>query len=153
MGEDSTPANTTAGTPGHLPDGHPTGVVHPGLENATKGDATFAGKVRLEGTLATRGGYLFVTVFPEGVRMPCYSRKFDLKAKSDEIQMDGDALVVTFLIDENYSLGGLVPGNLVIEANYDPDGIVDTREPERVATSQAVTPDATGIELVLSSGS
>ncbi|MEX1025775.1 MAG: hypothetical protein WD226_11950 [Planctomycetota bacterium] len=132
-----------------LPDGHPTGMTHPGMERAGASTATFTGTVRLEGELAQREGFLFVNVMPEGVRMPCYSRKFTLAEADPAMRMDGDTLVVDFVLDQQYELGGLVSGALVLEAVFDPDGYVDTKEPERVVASVATEAGDEGIELTL----
>ena len=145
----STPPQTPGRALSELPDGHPTGVRHPGLENTTPGDATFSGAVEMKGKMASLGGFLFVNVFPEGLRMPCFSRKFDLTREDPAITVVEGTRVVTFHLDERYALGGLVPGPLVIEAAYDPDGYVDTMEPERKTVQQSVTANASSITLVL----
>ena len=133
-----------------LPDGHPTGMTHPGLANGGAGDTTFTGAVRLEGDLAQRTGFVFVNVKPKGARMPCYSRKFRLDATSDPSITEAEgALLVDFVLDKNYELGGLVDGELVIEAVFDPDGYVDTKEPERVVQVSSVEPGESGIALTL----
>ena len=81
--------------------------------------------------------------------MPSFSRKYDL-SQDGVAQADGDDLVVPFLLDQNFSLGGLVPGmEIICEARFDPDGIVDTREPNMVIEQVATKPNDDAIEIVL----
>ncbi len=111
--------------------------------------ARFAGVVRLQGALAEKkSGFLFVSIKPKGIAMPCYSRKYSLA--DEELEPgEGGERVLRFELDQSHSLGGLVDGELVAEAYFDPDGLVDTKEPEIVRASVATQPDDEGLELVL----
>ena len=104
------------------------------------------GTVRLRGGLAQAGeGFLFVNIKPEGVAMPSYSVKVALSTG----QAEGDEFVVPFEITEANTMGGLVDGiDLVLEACYDSDGFVESKEGQ-VRHSIPVEVDQLGVEIVL----
>lgn len=138
-------------TPGVLPEGHPPldGGTAP-MASAQGEDVRFAGVVRLQGELATRSeGYVFVSIKPAGVRMPSYSRKYSL---ADASPAEDGERVLPFELDRSNLMGGLVPGDLVLEARFDPDGFVESREGVVVATTSAA-PNDTSLEIVLAPGS
>lgn len=120
---------------------------HAGL--GVQASARFAGVVRLQGELAQlKSGFVFVSIKPKGIAMPCYSRKYALADGEVEAGEAGER-VLRFELDQSHSLGGLVPGELVAEAYFDPDGLVETKEPEIVRSSVAAQPDDEGLEIVL----
>ena len=145
------------GQTGGMPAGHPPlgganmPAGHPTMPGATDEDVRFAGVVRLTGPFAEmQEGYLFVSVLPEGVRMPCFSRKYEL---SDAVAgPDGDRLL-SFVLDRNNTMAGLVPGvdKLVLEAWFDPDGSVDTKD-GAVRVTVPIEPGDTDAEVVLGAG-
>jgi len=111
-------------------------------------DPRFAGHIRLRGSLASlEEGFLFASVMPEGVRMPCLSRKIDLSTA--RIERSGNEAIVPFSLDRAHIQGGLVPGELVFQARFDPDGFVDTKEPEVSVATVPVQVGDMGIEIVL----
>jgi len=112
------------GTSTELPEGHPP---IGGRATVDAGDdVRFGGVVRLRGKLASAPeGYVFISVKPEGIRMPAFSRRYALA--DAEPAVDG-VRRLPFDLDKTNMMGGLVPGALVLEARFDPDGIVESRE-------------------------
>lgn len=106
----------------------------------------FAGVVRLSGALAASDeGFVFVSVRPAGGGMPLFSRKYAVADAS--LEESGDRLLA-FELDEAHTMGGVAPGVLELEARFDPDGFVDSRE-GIVTVRVPVEPGATDVEVVL----
>lgn len=140
------PASSSAPQP--LPPNHPPLDAQPPVSGI---DFHVQGVVRLRGDLATRdSGFVFVSVKPQGIVMPSYSRKYAYSDPAITSAADGER-VLTFELDESHLQGGLVPGEHVIEAMFDPDGYVDTKDGV-IRRSMAVKPGDSGIEIVLDPG-
>lgn len=98
--------------------------------------ARFAGQVALRGDLAqAREGSLFVIVRQKGSRMPSLARKYEV---GDPVWIDrGDERVLRFALDEaspEDRMGGTgiaLAGELELEARFDPDGVLETKEGNR----------------------
>ncbi|MEM7309437.1 MAG: hypothetical protein AAF682_22330 [Planctomycetota bacterium] len=88
----------------------------------------FTGTVQLDGDLASRKyGYVFISVKPTDVVMPSYSRKYSFE--DAEVDAPGsEPRLLRFEINESHRMGGLGPGDHVLEAWFDPDGFVETKE-------------------------
>jgi hypothetical protein len=97
--------------------------------------ARFAGQISLRGTLtAAKEGCVFVSVWKKGDVgkphvIPSYSKKYAMNDAG--WASAGDLRVLHFTVDERDNLmGTAVPDGteLVLEARYDPDGNVDTKD-------------------------
>jgi hypothetical protein len=129
--------------------GNPAGS-HPAVPHESPAklpEAHFSGVVRLRGTFASRtDGTVFVSVKPEGLPAPLFTTRY---AVVDAIAESGE-LVIPFELTDANAIGGLVPGPMDIEAYLDPDGIVESKEPEtKIRQRFPVQNGASGIELVL----
>jgi hypothetical protein len=140
-------ASAPAAPAGQLPPGHPPiggGAGPPAARSAA--DLRFSGVVRLRGALAsTQEGYVMVSIKPEGIKMPVFSRKYAL---SEATPGEDGELRLAFQLDQDDMLGMLPPGGLVLEARFDPDGMVESQEGVVVATVP-VTLDESAAEIVL----
>ncbi len=126
-----------------LPPGHPPLDGAPADDGSA--DARFAGTLRLRGELAAqREGFVMLSVKPEGVRMPCYSRKYAVAEASPE---DG-GLRLDFELGPESRMGKIPPGGIVLEARFDPDGMVESKEGVVLAT-MPIQVGATDAEIVL----
>lgn len=115
---------------------------------AASGDLRFAGVVRLTGAMAASDeGFVFVSVKPAGSRTPIVSRKYAVAEAT--LTEDGERLLA-FELDEAHTMSPSAPGALVLEAWFDPDGYVDTRE-GMVTATVPIEPGASDAEVVLGS--
>jgi hypothetical protein len=149
--ESTSPMSARGGTAtGTLPPGHPP--TQPRAADARSQDARFEGVVRLRGALAEReSGFVFVSVMPEGSRMPIYSRKYSLDEPAVGAAEDGER-VLRFELDRRYALSTIPPGQLELNVRFDPDGIVDSKEPEVLDAAVPIEPNRTDVEVVLDPG-
>ena len=137
-----------------LPEGHPPltqeeldGGLGSGASLPSPEDVRFAGVVRLRGDLATReDGFLMISVKPEGIRMPSYSRKYAL-ADAGPVDDAGERLL-RFELDQRNMMGGLLPGELVLEARFDEDGYVETKD-DTVIVTVPTTANDTSAEILM----
>jgi hypothetical protein len=102
------------------------GGAHAGHAHGTG----FGGVAHLTGSLAeVAEGYLMVSVFPAGSRMPILSYKVGIDDPS--VTTEGGKRVFTFTLDESTSqIPAQVPDGvpLEVEVRYDVDGYVDAGE-------------------------
>lgn len=129
---------------GRVPSAHP---ALPDEPPAKLPEAHFSGVVRLRGTFASRtDGTVFVSVKPEGLPAPIFTAGYAVA----EAKADGGELLISFELTDANAIGGLVPGPMDIEAYLDPDGVVESKEPEtKIRQRFPVQNGASGIELVL----
>ena len=121
----------------------PTSTPAPATE-----DVRFAGVVRLRGELADREkGFIFVSIKPDGIPMPAFSRKYSMSDPAVGPKEDGER-VLRFELDRNHSLGGMVPGAINLEAWFDEDGYVDTKD-DGVIKAVPTAANDTSIEVIL----
>ena len=148
------PPITEAQEAAGLPAGHPPlgGEATPmgGAPITGEGPSSFSGTVRLVGELAERSdGYVFMSVKPAGMNLPSFSRRYSL---TESAAADG-ARLLSFELGPEHAMGGLVPGaSHVVEAWFDPDGNVDSKEGgvrASVPLPQVEGDTAAGIEIVL----
>ena len=119
------PKSTTS-----MPEGH---AAHPAVPTDP---ARFAGQIALRGELAqAREGSLFVIVRQKGSRMPSLARKYEV---ADPLWVDrGTERVLRFSLDEaspEDRMGGTgiaLAGEIELEARFDPDGVLETKEGNR----------------------
>jgi hypothetical protein len=111
-----------------LPPGHPSPEAR-----VPSNPARFGGTIALRGTLVqAREGSLFVIVRQKGSRMPALARKYEV---ADPVWTDrGDERVLRFSLDEANAedrmgnTGTTLEGELELEARFDPDGVIETKE-------------------------
>jgi hypothetical protein len=109
---------------------------------------TFQGVVRLQGALAERSdGFVFVSVKPSGTPMPSYSRKYSY-ADAEMSPSAGGERKLTFELNSDHLMGGMGPGEHVLEAWFDLDGFVDTKDGS-VRNTVPVGHGGSGLEVVL----
>ena len=85
------------------------------------------GQVLLEGTLATRpDGYVFISIKPSGQIAPSYSRKYSFM--DPEVDPPGEGRRLRFELSDIHRMDGFSDGDHVLEAWFDTDGFVDTKE-------------------------
>jgi hypothetical protein len=112
-------------------------------------EGSFAGTIRLRGSLATReDGFVFVSVRPGPDGMYCYMRRYSLSDPAHRHDEAGER-VIAFELNKSHTLTGLIDAELVLEAYFDSDGDVLTRESEPILLRVPVEPDDMEIELVL----
>ena len=135
-----------------LPEGHPPmgGMGGAGGEGMIM-DARVSGRLVLTGALAEAEGFVLVSVRPKGMPMPLLSYKIDLADADATVDGEGRR-VVPFRLDPGSTMmpfSGIPEGlELEVQARYDPDGFVETKE--GVVTAVApVQPVAEDVELVL----
>lgn len=121
--------------PGQLPPGHPPmpgaqanphGAPHGAGGAVLGGEPIFGGIIELGGELAdsTQGG-VFVIVRAPGQANTLMVRK--LEVTSSVVREDGSRVLAFELTGEDHG-GGALPANVELEAYFDPDGIVESKE-------------------------
>ena len=88
-----------------------------------------------------------ISVKPAGIRMPSFSKRYELT--DAEPLTDGERKLY-FELDKSDMMGGLVPGDLVLEARYDGDCAVESREDAVIETVETAVGD-TSAEITLES--
>lgn len=114
--------------------------------------ASFAGRIVLQGDLATRDGVLMVSACPKGSRLPLMSYLIRLEDAAPAVEGER---VVPFRLDTSNDMmgGGGLPHDssgmeLELSVRFDADGKVETREGD-VTVAVPAQPDATDLEVVL----
>jgi hypothetical protein len=115
---------------------------------------SISGRAILEGALAQASeGFLMVSAFPPGSRMPLLSYRVPISDPSIQKGSDGRR-VFTFHLDPHTSMipGSVPAGTQVeLEIRYDRDGVVETKDGDVTAKSTVKVGDS-ALELVLSGG-
>lgn len=134
--------------------GSPHGAAGAGSPHASGEFAGFRGWVRLRGELAdVQEGVLYLIARPVGSRIPVLTeqvRMDDHRITADE----GGGRSLPFVLDSTdaKAMGGgavqLPAGEMEVEARYDRDGYVDTKD-DTVSDTRTAAVGATGLEFVL----
>jgi hypothetical protein len=154
------PVETAAAEPprAEAPPGHPPIEAAPAPVNPVRDphevavrtiEGSFAGTIRLKGSLATReDGFVFVSVRPGPTGMYCYMRRYALSDPAHQDDETGER-VIAFELNKSHTLSGLIDAELFLEAYFDSDGDVLTMESEPILRQVRVEPNDMEIELVL----